>query len=596
MAGHFTDEFLDEVRARNDLVQIVSQYVPLQQKSRRYWGCCPFHSEKTPSFSVDPDKQFYYCFGCHEGGNVIHFIMNMEKRTFPEAVQFLAEKAGLPLPQTGQDSRAYQEKKRRKQRLYEALRQAALFYHRQLSTDGAAHARAYLEKRGLTQKEVKHFGLGYAPKEWQGLTDHLTAQGFTLKELSDAGLAVVKGEKKYDFFRDKLIFPIIDQQSRVLGFGGRLLSGDGPKYINTAETLVYNKREMLYGLNFYRQFGKERELFMTEGYMDCISVSSFGFPNVVASLGTALTTGQVRLLRRFADTVYFAYDGDAAGQNATLRGLDIAEKEGVAVRVLVLPDGQDPDEFLRSRGASAFRALKESALTLTECKIQALTKAFDMQTENGRTAFAQKAAALLRPLSPVERERYERYIAKASGFAVETIQQQAQSAKAPKAAAPPKRREAPAEKEQGVAVQERVLCALAEDAKTAVQLLPLLRREDFTDPLLQTLYIKSLELCAKQELSPAALLASVQTPEDAKRAAQWFVHTHVEPPDVMLDYLCTLRVQTLLRENEQLSKQPGDDIRRAAQTISQNTHLIAALKQKNSDAASKIEYLRRGKQ
>ena len=275
MAGHFTDEFLDEVRARNDLVQIVSQYVPLQQKSRRYWGCCPFHSEKTPSFSVDPDKQFYYCFGCHEGGNVIHFIMNMEKMTFPEAVQFLAEKAGLPLPQTGQDSRAYQEKKRRKQRLYEALRQAALFYHRQLSTDGAAHARAYLEKRGLTQKEVKHFGLGYAPKEWQGLTDHLTAQGFTLKELSDAGLAVVKGEKKYDFFRDKLIFPIIDQQSRVLGFGGRLLSGDGPKYINTAETLVYNKREMLYGLNFYRQFGKERELFMTEGYMDCISVSSF---------------------------------------------------------------------------------------------------------------------------------------------------------------------------------------------------------------------------------------------------------------------------------------------------------------------------------
>ena len=277
MAGHFTDEFLDEVRARNDLVQIVSQYVPLQQKSRRYWGCCPFHSEKTPSFSVDPDKQFYYCFGCHEGGNVIHFIMNIEKMTFPEAVQFLAEKAGLPLPQTGQDSRAYQEKKRRKQRLYEALRQAALFYHHQLSTDGAAHARAYLEKRGLTQKEVKHFGLGYAPKGWQALTDHLTAQGFTLKELSDAGLAVVKGEKKYDFFRDKLIFPIIDQQSRVLGFGGRLLSGDGPKYINTAETLVYNKREMLYGLNFYRQFGKERELFMTEGYMDCIAVSSFGF-------------------------------------------------------------------------------------------------------------------------------------------------------------------------------------------------------------------------------------------------------------------------------------------------------------------------------
>ena len=220
-------------------------------------------------------------------------------------------------------------------------------------------------------------------------------------------------------------------------------------------------------------------------------------------MGTALTTGQVRLLRRFADTVYFAYDGDAAGQNATLRGLDIAEKEGVAVRVLVLPDGQDPDEFLRSRGASAFRALKESALTLTECKIQALTKS--LRYADGKRAYGLCAkgggaakAAVAGGAGAVRAVRS----AKASGFAVETIQQQAQSAKAPKADAPPKRREAPAEKEQGVAVQERVPCALAEDEKTAVQLLPLLRREDFTDPLLQTLYIKSLELCAKQELSP----------------------------------------------------------------------------------------------
>lgn len=591
MAGHFSDEFLEEIRTRNDLVQIVSHYVPLQQKSRRYWGCCPFHSEKTPSFSVDPDKQFYYCFGCHEGGNVIHFIMNIEKMTFPEAVQYLADKAGLPMPQTG-DSKAYQEKKQKKQRLYEALRQAALFYHQQLSTNGAAHARAYLQKRGLTQKEVNHFGLGYAPKGWQSLTDHLVSQGYTLQELNTAGLTIVKGDKKYDFFRDKLIFPIIDQQSRVLGFGGRLLSGDGPKYINTAETLVYNKREMLYGLNFYRQFGKERELFMTEGYMDCISVSSFGFPNVVASLGTALTTGQVRLLRRFADTVYFAYDGDAAGQNATLRGLDIAEKEGVAVRVLVLPDGQDPDEFLRSKGAAAFRKLKETALTLTECKIQALAKTQDMQSENGRTAFAQQAAALLKPLSPVERERYLRYIAQVSGFAVETIQQQADQAQRPAVRPAPRPPAAAPAKAPEIALQERVLCALAEDPKAASQLLPLMRADDFTDPLLLELYHKACDLTQKQELSSASLLSSVETPEQARRAAEMFVGANVEPPDVMLDYLCTLRLDSLLRENETLGR--SQDLHNVP-LIQENNKIIAELKKKNTSAGSKIEYLRRGK-
>ena len=594
MAGHFSDEFLDEVRLRNDLVQIVSQYVPLQQKSRRYWGCCPFHSEKTPSFSVDPDKQFYYCFGCHEGGNVIHFIMKMEKMTFPEAVEYLAEKAGLPLPQTG-DSKAYQEKKRKKQRLYGALREAALFYHSQLKTDAAAHARAYLQKRGLTQKQVLHFGLGYAPKSWQALTDHLIARGYTVSELSAAGLTVVKGDKKYDFFRDKLIFPIIDQQSRVLGFGGRLFAGEGPKYINTAETPVYNKRAMLYGLNFYREFGKERELFMVEGYMDCISVSSFGFPNVVASLGTALTTEQVRLLRRFADTVYFAYDGDAAGQNATLRGLDIAEREGVAVRVLMLPDGQDPDEFLKSKGAAAFRALKENALTLTECKIQALQKTCDMQSENGRTAFAQKAAALLKPLSPVERERYLKYIAKLSGFAAETILQQAEQGASPRPARKPMRPAEQPKKTLDTAVQERLLVALAEDPKTAARLLPLVQPEDIPDPMLARLYQKADELLQKGELSPGGLLASVQTAEEANRAAEMFVQGGIEPPDVMLDYLCTLRLENLLLQNSRLSKATGEEMLGAAQTIRQNNAQIAILKKKTTSAQEKIETLRRGK-
>lgn len=583
MAGFYAEDWLEDLRARNDIVQVVSQYVPLTQKSRRYWGCCPFHSEKTPSFSVDPDKQFYYCFGCHAGGNVIHFIMNAEKLTFPEAVQFLAERAGIPLPDTANDE-AFQKRRQQKERLYGALREAARYYHRMLHTDAGAQARAYLERRGMTQSQIVHFGLGYAPHGWQNLTDYLLQKGYRPHELVKAGLMVEKGDRRYDFFRDKVMFPIIDQRGRVVGFGGRMMQGDGPKYINTAETAVYNKREMLYGINFYRRFGHARELFVVEGYMDCITVSSFGFENVVASLGTALTTGQVRLIRRFADTVYICYDGDAAGRNATLRGLDLVEKEGLSVRVLMLPDGLDPDDFLRQRGAKAFAELKKQALTLTECKIEAVRAACDMQREDGRMAFAQRACALLAGASPVERERYMRRIAQISGFALETIERESQRA----AQAPPERRTHPvkppeqAQDAHPPKAETGVIAAMAQDEQALQRGLAVLEEQDFTHPVTIALF-RAMQGMAHEACTPAGLLSHLTEPAQAAEAAALLSGNATTDPRAQAEMMGRLRVERLNREIDallQLTRSAGaEQQKQAALAIQKRNETIRQIQQ-----------------
>ena len=584
MAGLYADDYLESLRARNDLVQVVSQYVTLVQKNRRYWGCCPFHSEKTPSFSVDPDKQFYYCFGCHAGGNVIHFVMNVEKLSFPEAVAQLAERAGMPLPQSS-DKDDFVRKREQRERLYAALREAALYYHEMLHTEQARDALDYLKRRGLTTEQIRRFGLGYAPSQWQALTDHLMQKGYSEKELVDCGLTIVKNGKRYDFFRDKAIFPIIDQRSRVLGFGGRVLKGDGPKYINTAETLVYNKREMLYGLNFYRSFGTERELIVVEGYMDLIAVSTAGVKNVVASLGTALTTGQVRLMRRFADTVYIAYDGDTAGRNATLRGLDLLENEGLHVRVLMLPDELDPDDFIRKRGRDAFLALKGDALSLTEFKLSLLRDQSDMSIEEGRMQFAQQAVALLKDASPVERERYIKFIAKLSGFSVQALMQESGMQAKPAAKAQPdvKQRASPGDDE----LEQRILCLMATDPRVRAQAYLLLEARDFADPLHRSMY-EGME-SQLQEDCTAALLSDYDDPKQAALAAQVLTRQESATDRMVLDYMDGLRLKRYEREVDalnQMSKQDGADLIRIVSEIQKLTMEMDSLRNKRVSAAS----------
>ncbi len=363
MASRYPSGWLDDLRSRSDIVQVVSGYVGLKKSGRNYWGLCPFHGEKTASFSVDEEHQLFYCFGCKAGGDVIRFIMEIERCSFQEAVEMLAERAHIPMPEM-QDDPEYELRRSRRDRLLEINRRAARYYHELLFQPEGANALAYLRKRGLSDAVIRKFGLGAAPDQWSWITDRLAGDGFSLDDLSAVGLTVIKqpdgGTQKahtFDMFRNRAIFPIIDMYKNVIAFGGRSLDKREPKYLNTSDTPVFSKRKGIYAANLLRAQRHLEHVILVEGYMDVVSLTQFGVQGVCATLGTALTDEQARLLHRFAPTVYLAYDGDDAGQHAILRGLDILDQAGVPARVLVFPDRLDPDEFIRRDGPEAFGKL-----------------------------------------------------------------------------------------------------------------------------------------------------------------------------------------------------------------------------------------------
>lgn len=421
----FPSAWMDELLAKNEIVSVISSYMELKPKGRKLWGLCPLHGEKTPSFSVSPDKQLFYCFGCHAGGSVIQFVMSMDRLTFPEAVASLANRAGMEMPDEVND-RELQKQRAYRNRLYEATKAAARFYCSCFLDPALGKtAREYAARRGLNAEIVKRFGIGCAPDGWDALYQHMTGLGFSRKELLDAGLLVHNQEKDrvYDAYRNRIIFPILGTNQQVLGFGARVLNDDKPKYINTGDTPIYNKRNNLYGLYLHKN-EKLNDLIMVEGYMDVIGLYQAGIPNAVASLGTALTQQQARLLKRYVTTVYIAYDGDAAGQNATLRGLDILTAEGLSVRVIVFPDNLDPDEYVQIYGKDGFERLKDSALSLNAFKLETMKQGVDFSDENQRELFATKACAFIAGLQPVEQERYYKRVAQWTGYSMEALMAQ----------------------------------------------------------------------------------------------------------------------------------------------------------------------------
>ncbi len=421
----FPSAWLDELLHKNDIVSVVSDYVELKPKGRKLWACCPLHGEKTPSFSVSPDKQLFYCFGCHAGGTVIQFVMDMERLTFYEAVQSLANRVGMELPNEIND-REMQRQRAYKKRMIEANTEAARYFCKCfLDPEIGKDAQAYAAKRGLNSEIVTRFGIGYAPNTWDSLLKLLKGKGYSEKELVDAGLLVHNNDRNtvYDAFRGRLIFPILGVNGQVLGFGARVMGDEKPKYINTGDTPVYNKRNNLYGLYLHKN-EKLDDLIMVEGYMDVIGLYKAGVKNAVASLGTALTQQQARLLKRYVEKVYIAYDGDAAGQNATVRGLDILKNEGLEVRVITFPDDLDPDEYVQIYGKEGFDRLKENALSLNAFKLEAMAKDYDLNDENGRERYAKAACAFVAGLQPIEQERYYKLIAKKTGYALEALQAQ----------------------------------------------------------------------------------------------------------------------------------------------------------------------------
>jgi DNA primase len=422
------DDFIDKLRSQSDIVGVISEYVPLKKRGKNYWGCCPFHHEKTPSFSVTPDKGFFYCFGCQTGGNVFNFLMKLENLTFMEAVKKLAEKMNVPVPEK-EKSEHERQMEREMASLLKANATAGDFFHACLTkTNYGKAAREYLKSRGVDEETIATFRLGYAPKSWDKLTAALAGRGFTAETLAKAGLAVAKtsGDGVYDRFRDRIMFPIADARGRVVGFGGRVMDGSQPKYLNTAETPLFNKRHVLYGFDLaYQAIKQAGRAIVVEGYMDLIALHASGIKNAVASLGTAFTPEQARQLARHAGEIYFAYDSDAAGQNATLRALATVRSMGIAVQVVTVPDGKDPDEYIRKHGADAFRALIDEAPALLAYQVGQALAANDHSGASGKMAvLAQAIPALAEAPDLAEVNEHIRLLSQTLGIHEEDIRRE----------------------------------------------------------------------------------------------------------------------------------------------------------------------------
>jgi len=415
----FPQAWLDELRERADIVSVVSRYVTLTQKGGRYWGLCPFHGEKTASFSVNPQRQMYYCFGCHAGGSAINFVMEMERTEFKDAVKILAEQVHMELPEMV-ESREDAVSKSEKERLYEANKQCARFFHSQLWKSENAQVLSYLYNRGLDDATIRMFGLGSTPPRSDGATLAMRELGFTDDELVRAGISVRRDGRVYDMFRQRAIFPIIDAQGRVLGFGGRALGDAKPKYLNTGDTPVFNKRLGVFAANLLKKQRGLKRVVLVEGYMDVIALTQAGLPGVCATLGTALTIEQARMLKRYAPEIWVSYDGDAAGQNAILRALEIFDQEGIRARVLDFPGGMDPDEYVREYGLEGLERLTPMDATSYRMK-QEMTK-HNLATQEGRTAYAIACAKYLAKVKePVELENYVGQLMISTGFARDVL-------------------------------------------------------------------------------------------------------------------------------------------------------------------------------
>ena len=499
----FPPSFIDELIARNPIEDVVGQYVTLKRSGANMFGLCPFHGEKTASFSVAPDKGIYYCFGCHKGGGAINFMMELEGLSYPDAVRSLAKRVGMEVPEDEQ----YQSRYRQQERLWALHKEAARFFHSQLYSKVGEAALQYALGRGMNKYILTTFGVGYAPDTWDSLVKAMTAKGYTRQELIDSGLVTVsqKNGNIFDRFRDRLMFPIIDTRGNVIAFGGRTVKKDADtaKYLNSPETLIFNKRKNLFGLNLAKKT-KLDHLILVEGNIDVVALHQYGFDNAIASLGTSLTEEQAVLMSRYTENVVLIYDGDEAGQRATQRAIPLLEKAGIAVKVLKLRDAKDPDEFLKKFGADRFRLLLEESSNRVEYQLAAIARKYDLKEDEQRIRYIQEAAELISTLgSPVQREVYGARVAEAASVSSDVVKLEVAKAFKRRMAREKKRQEkidlAPAQNLQPKSRSIRydnVKSAMAEETLLAMVLkepgllaqLQTLKPEEFSCPLLGKVY------------------------------------------------------------------------------------------------------------
>lgn len=559
MAGFFPEKWLDEVRMKNDIADVIASYVPLQKKGKRHWACCPFHQEKTPSFSVDSQKQLYHCFGCKASGNVISFVMAMDRLDFVDAVKQLATRAHMPIPEISlRDEEEMRYIRSLKERLYEAGKMAAQYFYDQLFSERGQLALDYLMDRGLSEPIIRRFGLGYAPDTWDALLHYAKEQGFTEEELEKAGL-IQKGKASYyDQFRHRIMFPIVNPYGHVIGFGGRVLDGSQPKYLNTKETLIFDKRNNLYGLNLLKKKRDIEYVLFVEGYMDVVSLHQHGIDAVVASLGTALTVEQASIIKRYNNHIYLAYDGDDAGQTAALRGMEILFSAGCDVRIVQFPDKLDPDEFIRKKGRGAFHEALENALSLPEFKMLVLAQKHDLSSEEGRLEYAKACAPIIGALQhPVEREMYLKKLQVRSGFSMEALREQmglAPSTETTKKSTPQRmnatRLHTAAKAERGL------LQAMLQDTALAELLAEKVSSDEFSLPLHQQLYetFKTMVLQGqKVDVSTVINRYAEENPEEMGVVAEIFA-SDLDAPDVFRFAEDCLREMRRLKAEEHIKK------------------------------------------
>ena len=561
----YSDDIIEEVRMKNDIVDVVSQYVKLTRKGSSYFGLCPFHNEKTPSFSVTPSKQMYYCFGCGAGGNVFNFVMEYENYSFGEALSHLADRAGVQLPRIEYSSEA-REKAKQRETLLEINRQAAQYFYYQLRRESGQIGYRYLTDRGLSDETIRKFGLGYSDKFSDDLYKFLKGKGYGDDQLRDSGLFNVdERHGMYDKFWNRVIFPIMDVNNRVIGFGGRVMGDGKPKYLNSPETKIFDKSRNLYGLNVART-SRKPYLILCEGYMDVISMHQAGFTNAVASLGTSLTSGHASLLKRYTQEVLLLYDSDEAGVKAALRAIPILREAGINSRVVDLKPHKDPDEFIKTEGAEAFQQRLDQARDSFMFRVSVSEKDFPMEEPQGQNRFFERCARLLLELSDeLERNLYIEAIVRQYhryGISVEDLRKRVNTLAMK--GTPIEQRQQPktvearqAQKKESAAdkAQKLMLTWLVTYPGIFDTVEKYLSPGDFIVPLYHEVAEMLFEQHAQGDVNPARLLNSFTDSEEQREVASLFnatihLETMEEQERAFSDTLIRIKQESLTEKNK----------------------------------------------
>lgn len=529
---YYSDEVIEEVRSKNDIVDVISGYVRLQKKGSSYFGLCPFHNEKSPSFSVSRSKQMYYCFGCGAGGNVFTFLMEYENYSFIEALKYLADRAGVKLPEQ-EYSREARERADTKAVLLEINKLAAQYFYVQLKQEHGAHALSYLKNRELSDDTIRAFGLGYSNKYSNDLSQYLKSKGYQTEMLIKAGLVTLdERQGVYDKFWNRVMFPIMDVNSRVIGFGGRVMGEGKPKYLNSPETMIFDKSRNLYGLNRARS-SKKPYFLLCEGYMDVISLHQAGFTNAVASLGTALTPGHASLIKRYVKEVYLTYDSDEAGTKAALRAVPILKDVGITAKVIRMEPYKDPDEFIKNLGAEAFEERIGKARNGFMFSLEILEKSYDLGTPEGKTDFMREAARRLTEFDEeIERNNYIEAVAKAYHVGIGDLTKLVGKVAVQAGLAAPAKRPKPANqqakgKEDGIVRSQKILLTwLIEDESIFRQIKPYITPSDFSGDLYRTVAELLYGQYETGDVNPAKIMNHFTDEEEHREVAGLF-HTKI---------------------------------------------------------------------